>query len=172
MRAEKPLAAGFSAEGYIIDQDCFWAVRYRGMRASLNGCGWMAAYNLRRALGQAADWDEVRRELEALHRIVRFPGPTTLRAMRLYLRRYLPEVTETAGRKAALRAAAASRAGIFRYREGREPHYVSFLREAGGGFRFFNVADGLEDCRMSMEDFAAKHLRGPVRVFTAGEAAP
>lgn len=172
MSGEKPLEAGFSAEGYIIDQDCFSSLRYRGMRASVNGCGWMAAYNLRRFLGQDADWDAVRRELEALHRVTRFPGPTTLRAMRLYLGRHLPEVRETRGRRAAVRAAAAASAGIFRYREGREPHYVSFLREGEGVYRFFNVADGLEDCRMSMEAFAAGHLRGAVWVFTVPEAAP
>ncbi len=169
MRTEKALSAGFSAEGYIIDQDCFASVRYRGMRASVNGCGWMAAYNLRRFLGQDAIWDAVRREMEALHPVRRFPGPTTLRALRLYLGKYLPEVRETAGREAALQAACASRAGIFRYREGREPHYVSFLRLPDGRFRFLNLADGLEDCVLSMEEFAAGHLRGPARAFTARE---
>ena len=33
-------------------------------------------------------------------------------------------------------------------------------RLAEGEYRFFNVADGLEDCRMSMERFGAEHLKG------------
>ena len=77
--------------------------------------------------------------------------------------------TWLASREAALQAACASRAGIFRYREGREPHYVSFLRLPDGRFRFLNLADGLEDCVLSMEEFAAGHLRGPARAFTARE---
>ena len=74
-------AEGISADGYITDQDCFSSVRYRGMRADINGCGWIAAYNLRHALGQEADWDDVRQELDAMHTL-RFPGPTLMRIMR------------------------------------------------------------------------------------------
>ena len=41
---------------------------------------------------------------------------------------------------------------------GHEPHFISFVRQPDGRFRFFNVADGLEDSVMSMEDFAEGHL--------------
>ena len=48
MNAEmKQPAEGFSPDGYICDQDCFSSVRYRTMRADINGCGWIAAYNIR-----------------------------------------------------------------------------------------------------------------------------
>ena len=156
---EKPMAAGYSADGYLIDQDCFSTVRYRTMPVSWNGCGPIALCNLRRAMGQEAALPEVCRELESLHR-VNMPGPTSMRAMRLYLQKYLPDCREVQGREAALAAAAQSDAGIFRYWEGREPHFVSYMRTPEGVFRFFNVADGLEDCRMSMEQFGAEHLRG------------
>ena len=166
MEAPKPLENGFTADGYIRDQDCFSGVRYRTMPASINGCGWIAAYNLRHALGQAPDWEQVCRELDGMHRL-RMPGPTLMAVMRAYLLRYAPQVRETAGREEAVTAAAGSAAGIFRYREGREPHFISFVRTEDGLFRFFNVADGMEDCRMSMERFAAEHLLGgTVIVFT------
>ena len=161
----KPLEQGFSADGYITDQDCFSSLRYRTMPASINGCGWIAAYNLRHFLGQDADYDTVRRELDALHR-VRVPGPTMLPIMQSYLRRHVPGLREAVGREAALALARESRAGIFRYREGRVPHFVSYLRAEEGLFRFFNVDDGLEDCRMSMEQFGAEHCpKGFVMVF-------
>ena len=165
-------AAGISSDGYITDQDCFSSVRYRGMRADINGCGWIAAYNLRHARGEPVDWDGVRRELDAMHTL-RIPGPTLMRVMREYLGRYVPDYRETAGRNEAVQIARESYAGIFRYQEGREPHFISFVRQEDGSFRFFNVADGLEDCTMSMEQFAKEHfLRGTVIAFTIQNEIP
>lgn len=164
----KPLEQGFSEDGYIVDQDCFHALRYRTMPASINGCGWIAAYNLRRFLGQDVSYPEVLRELEGMH-LWNVPGPTLMTVMRAYLDRYVPQARETVGREEALAAAAASRAGVFRYREKREPHFVSYLRTEDGRFRFFNVADGLEDCRMTMEEFGRYHLCGGTVIVFAVE---
>lgn len=164
----KPLEQGFSEDGYIVDQDCFHALRYRTMPASINGCGWIAAYNLRRFLGQDVSYPKVLRELEGMH-LWNVPGPTLMTVMRAYLDRYVPQARETVGREEALAAAAASRAGVFRYREKREPHFVSYLRTEDGRFRFFNVADGLEDCRMTMEEFGRDHLCGGTVIVFAVE---
>ena len=153
----KPISEGFSPDGYIIDQDCFSTVRYRTMSAAINGCGWIAAFNLRRSLGHSVHWDDVRAELDAMHRL-RIPGPTLMRIMREYLDRYVPGWIETVGRDEAIAAASESRAGIFRYQEGHEPHFVSFIRQGDGQFRFFNVVDGMEDAVVSMEQFAREHL--------------
>ncbi len=162
----RPLSEGFSEDGYIIDQDCFSSVRYRSMRADINGCGWIAAYNLRHFLGQTDDWNGVRLEMDGMHSL-RIPGPTLMRVMREYLDRHVPGWSESVGREEAVRAAERSRAGIFRYTEGREPHFISYVRTSDGRFRFFNVADGLEDSEMSMSRFAAEHfLRGSVIALT------
>ena len=163
---DRPLSDGFSPDGYIRDQDCFSSVRYRGMPASINGCGWIAAYNLFRFLGRAEPWDTVRRELDDLHRI-RMPGPTLLPVMRGYLLSRVPQLREFRGREAALEAAGRSRAGIFRYREDHVPHFVSYIRQEDGSFRFFNMADDLEDCVMTMEEFIQEHAAtGTVIVLT------
>lgn len=156
----------FSPDGYITDQDAFEALRYRTIPASINGCGPIAAYNLRHFLGQEAPWRQIFAELDAMHRL-RVPGPTLMTVMRRYLNEHIPGLRETVGREEALAAAAQSRAGIFRYREKNEPHFVSYVRAEGELFRFFNVADGLEDCRMTLEQFGAEHLcGGTVIVFT------
>ena len=97
----KPLSAAFSEDGYIIDQDCFHEYRYRTMRADINSCGWIAAYNIRHFLGQNAAWDDVRREMEEMH-VLNIPGPTHMRVMRQYLNKYIPDVRVTAGREQAL----------------------------------------------------------------------
>ena len=163
MAAPKPLAEGFSADGYIIDQDCFSSVRYRSMPASINGCGWIAAFDLLHFLSWEKDWDSVRRALDEGHRI-RMPGPTMLPVMRSYLLSQIPELQEVRGREAALAEAFRSRAGIFRYWEEKTPHFVFYCRRENG-FRFMNVADGLEDAVMPMEKFGEEHLKGGLVVL-------
>ena len=154
---------GFSPDGYIIDQDFFGGYEYRCMRASINGCGWVAAYNLRRFLGHDVRFEDVLSEMDRMHTL-RIPGPTTMPVMRAYLRTCVPGVTETIGRDAALEAVLASRAGILRYSEAGVPHFIFFFR-AGEVFRFLNVNDVLEDFVSSAEMFFATHV--PQRQYTS-----
>lgn len=155
---------GFSHDGYIIDQNRFSGYPYRKMPSSVNGCGWIAAYNLLHFLGAEADFDAVRREMDAMIR-PQIPGPTPMRTMRKYLRRVGAKYT--AGKKNALAAARGSRAGILRYWEEREPHFIAFFRMPDGRFRFLNVSDGSEDLVLSMDDFFREHCRlGYIRVMT------
>lgn len=104
MGAPKPLSEGFSPDGYIRDQDCFSSVRYRSMPASINGCGWIAAFDLLHFLFREEDWDSVRSALDEGHR-VRMPGPTLLPVMRRYLLSRIPELQELRGREEALAVA-------------------------------------------------------------------
>ena len=154
---------GFSPDGYIIDQNYFGAYEYRGVRASRNGCGWIAVYNLRRFLGHEVRFEDVLEEMDRMHAL-RVPGPTTMPVMRAYLREHVPGVTEAIGRDKALAAASVSRAGILRYCEAGVPHFIFFLR-AGNAFRFLNVNDGLEDFASSMEMFFETHV--PPRQYTS-----
>ena len=151
-------ARAWTADGYIKDQDALRSCVYRTMPASINGCGPVAAYNLRRRAGQDAAFADVLDELDAMHPF-RAPGPTLMRVMRRYLRRYLPGGREARGRRAAVAAAARSEMGVFRYLEQGVPHFVAYFR-APGGFRFFNVSDDTEDAVLPMASFAAAHLRG------------
>ena len=159
---------GFSPDGYIIDQNEFSAYSYRGMSSDINGCGWVAAYNLRRAAGQEPHFDDVRREMDRMFPL-QIPGPIPMRKLRRYLRRYVP-FRFTGGKRAALAAAEKSAAGILRYWEGHTPHFISFLRLEDGRYRFFNVNDGLEDFAAPMDEFFQKHChRGFIRVLTLEE---
>ena len=87
--------------------------------------------------------------------------------MRRYLKQYVPQYRESVGREEALAAARESLAGIFRYREGDEPHFVSYIRQDREQFRFFNMADDFEDCMMTMDWFMTEHCApGTVIVLT------
>ncbi len=157
---------GFTPDGYVLDQDCFEHCLYRGMSSAINGCGWIAAYNFLHALGSDVDYRSVHRDMDDFFP-VKIPGPTPVRILRRYLRRWgrYPLVF---GRKHSLAAALRSRTGILRYWEGDVPHFVTFVREKDGLFRFFNVCDGGEEMTLSMEEFFRTHcLRGLVRVITA-----
>ena len=157
--------SGFSSDGYIVDQDHFSAYPYHGMTSDINGCGWIAAYNLRHAAGQDAGFEEVCREMNGMYRL-KIPGPTPMRVLRRYLRRYL-SCEYHAGKRAAEAAAEKSSAGILRYWEGKVPHFITFVRTDGDTFRFFNVDDGLEEMNETMADFFRDHChRGYIRVLT------
>lgn len=159
---------GFSADGYIIDQNHLGQYRYRGMSSDINGCGWVAAYDLLHAQGFEVDFETVHRQMNALFPR-QIPGPTPVRKLMDYLARY-GDYKLTAGKKAALTAALAAPAGILRYWEENVPHFVPFVRAGEGRYRFFNVNDGLEDFTCSMESFFAGHCTRPlVRVITPAE---
>lgn len=149
---------GFSRDGYIIDQNQLAAYPYHSMTSDINGCGWVAAYNLRRAMGQDVDFDEVRRDMDAMFHLP-IPGPTPVHKLRKYLDRHL-RYRFVGGRRAALEAAERSAAGILRYWEGRTPHFITFIRAADGRYRFLNVCDGQEDTVQRMDTFFARHCRG------------
>ncbi|MCD7844621.1 MAG: hypothetical protein LUG57_01955 [Oscillospiraceae bacterium] len=160
---------GFSADGYIIDQDYFAAYPYRGSTSDRNGCGWVAAFDLLRAQGREVPFQEVLAGLNGIHP-ARVPGPTPLRVLRQYLSGF-GSYRLRRGRRAGLRAAQQAPAGILRYWEGKTPHYIPFIRQEGGEvYRFLNVADGLEDMTSPMGEFFADHCRfGSVAVIVPRE---
>lgn len=160
-----PETEGYTSDGYIRDQDCFFAYTYRRMAASENSCGCIAAFNMRRAQGQTPSFPDITREMDAMHRLPG-PGPTHMYVMRRYLDRHLPGWRESHGRRACLAAAKSSGMGIFRYWESHVPHFVSYIRTPEGTFRFFNVCDGARDRVFSMEEFLDGHcVMGPVRLL-------
>ncbi len=170
--AQQPGEGAFSPDGYAVRQDAFSNMRYRNIDASINGCGFIAAYNLLRFLGDPCGVDEVREELDSM--MPRFPGPTYMRTMRAFLKRHAVNYREYHGRRECAAQARNSTAGIFRYYEERIPHFITYIRQ-GKDFRFFNVNDGLEDFTSSMEDFASAHfVFGPVSLLcvTAKGGAP
>ena len=157
---------GFSADGYIIDQNFLTALPYRGGTSDRNGCGWIAAFNFLRTLGHDVPYEAVLRGMDARHRPP-FPAATPMRV----LRRYLGTQTDFRyiGRKRDVPAAAVtSRAGILRYLEGFMPHFIAYVRVGDRLYRFLNVRDGQEDITLPMEDFLRLHCRwGRVRLIRA-----
>ena len=151
---------GMSPDGFATDQDMFTEFPYRTVTTDYNGCGWLAVYNVRHALDPGfTDLEAVRSEMDAMHTI-RVPGPTLMRVMRAYFRKYFTNWKETTGRSAAIEAAKMSPVGIFRYHEAHIPHFITFIRQPDGQYRFLNVDDTPNggDFIEPMDDFASKHF--------------
>lgn len=155
---------GWTADGYIRNQDCFYHRTYRTIPASGNCCGPVAAYNLRRHAGQKPSFTLVLLEMDAMH-LLRAPGPTRMSVMRQYCQKYLPGFRELRGRKQAVEAMERGGMGVLRYNEEHVPHFVAWYRTADG-VRFFNVNEGEDDFTAAPADFADRHLRsGRVRLL-------
>lgn len=151
-----PEAEGWTADGYIRNQEALYAYTYRTIPAGNNACGPVAVFDLRRHEGHEVRFADVLTEMDDLH-MLRVPGPTFMYVMRRYLNKYLPGWREVHGRDAALAAAERSRMGIFRYHEQKIPHFVPYFR-VDGGFRFLNIWDGMEDLTLTMAEFGKDHL--------------
>lgn len=155
---------GFSKDNYIIDQDYFSNYLYRTIPSSRNGCGWIAAYNMHHYLNHKKSFTEVLKEMDEMHKL-RVPGPTTMNNMRDYLKKHFNNVIETVGIVDTLSKAKECNCGILRYNENGMPHFISFIR-AEKMYRFFNVADGLEDFTEDMDIFFNNHVQK--FTYTAG----
>ena len=155
------MQSGFSADGYIIDQNCFHDYPYRTIRSDCNGCGWIAAYNLLKADGYEITPEQV---LDEMNAILPYKGNrgTPVSMMEKYLKAKGLNYIRVDGKKSILAAVLAARAGMLRYTEGRVPHYVTFLRVDAGHFRFLNIDSGCEDTIFTMEDFFASHVKMPI----------
>ncbi|WP_455140734.1 hypothetical protein [Stomatobaculum longum] len=163
-------------DGYLKDQDYLKNFPYGRYPTSFNGCGWVAIYNVEHAIGQSIAAEavyEVMRKMLPYDGTQGTPFPTMVR---YYAERNIP-VARIYGSGEELvrivRECGAPR-GILRYIEGREPHYIAFVRvsdETPARYRFFNAADGKEDFVETMEYFRREHLGGRrvVRLLLPGE---
>ena len=154
----KPVPPGFSADGFILDQDALSDYPYGRYRTDWNGCGWIAAYNLLLACRRKADPRVICREMsDALH----FGGTfgTAVSIVRGCLRDHGVETDLIVGKSRCLAACARTRCGILRFHDGEYPHYVTFASDRDGLYRFYN-SDPADDSHLhTMEDFFREHMK-------------
>lgn len=154
-------AKALSRDGYIINQEHTGDIPYGRLSSDINGCGWMAAFNFFKAAGRPRPAMEIKKELEAGSTFHGSLGTGPCR-----LRRYIEKngyLLRTAATPAdALLLARSARVGCLFYIDGREPHFVTFVRQEDGQFRFFNAIPGEEQHIVSMPDFFQRYVRIPV----------
>ena len=151
-----------SSDGFIIDQRKTDNIPFGAVTSDQNGCGWIACYNLLKALGRDPDPEAIVRRLE---KTLLFHGYLGLHLFALIweLRRnqHIPldfalrsfhaqQITETAS------------AGIIMYYTGRRNHFAAFRREENGRLRFFGATPGRSGETVSMAEFYMSHVKFPL----------
>jgi hypothetical protein len=144
-----------SSDGYIINQGLLGAIPYAKRDSAYCGCGWIAVFNLFRALGLDKPWDEIRNDIQK-YAILGGRFGTNPFSIRRYIRRTFKTKLMLTPKKAIANADKITH-GIVMYRHGNGGHYVMFTNNKNGTFRFYNAIYGAENYNLSMADFLAKH---------------
>lgn len=165
-RGIEGLQSACSHDGYIVDQARVTGVRYGRRSSDVNGCGWIAVFNLLRCLGDPAPHEEIVRALSR-HSLFRGVLGTSPLRVRRYLKRRGHTTRMYVGQKSAARAAEAIQNGILVYRHSQGWHFVAFLRPGEEpGLRFFNAGLPAKQV-MTMEAFLAEQNLTPFVLLLA-----
>ena len=142
----------FSRDGFIICQEYLKDFQYGAYHTSVNGCGWVAAYNVMRFLGKETDFVKVYKDFLS---ILPYNGRmgTPMRTMLEYFRQKGVPCVTALGKKSVTAESARAECGILRYREGLEEHYVAFLSAGENAFRFLNVTEENMDFVSPLDKF-------------------
>lgn len=134
------LANAYSQDGFIIRQGRINDLKYGRYPSSKNGCGWIAAFNIQKLLGNEQPPEKIAGELS---RTLIFGGKfgTMLVALLRYLSKKGIRYSVYFTKKQAIIHSRDVRCGILLCRYGRYGHYISFENN-GGRFRFFNSTVG------------------------------
>lgn len=146
-----------SPDGYVKDQDYTDDILYGVYPSSYNGCGWIASYNMLHALSLADNPEE---QFARMVEILPYKGRrgTPFPTLWQFFRRAGLPVSRHYGTAQILLKYKDAPCGILRYAEEGVPHYITFVRTGPGRYRFFNVADGLEDFETDMETFIRERV--------------
>ena len=149
-----------SKDGFIIDQTLTKGLDYGRLSSDINGCGWIAMYNMMHALMLKTSYQDVYQKMNDILIYHGYLG-TPMKTMKAFLDKSELSYQIVKGKKNALRSALISEVGIIRYFEGNELHFVTYQRKDNDQYRFFNAISGKHDHLLSMNDFFTQHCRLP-----------
>lgn len=150
-----------STDGFIITQRLMNSYKYGSVSSDMNGCGWIAAYNLFHGLGLSYAYEDI---YEEMNKILPYKGMvgTPTKTLRNYIESKNISIINTTWKKPTLKVSKQCKVGIIRYLEGFEPHYVTFIKINGDKFRFLNAKEGKEDYILTMDEFIRIHCWFPL----------
>lgn len=164
MKMEKPARTPYSKDGYIIDQAKLTGIRYGVFTSDVNGCGWIAAYNFLKRMGQDAD-EQTLADALIRHTLLRGLAGTDTFRLRRHLKRhgYRMPIKIRFNKKARLPEGTS--AGIIWYCHKDGFHFVTFYADGSilpeehgeARFRFLNGLAGHENHLDTMTGFLTKN---------------
>lgn len=154
-----------SDDGFIIDQRELFDAPFGCRSSDVNGCGWIACYNLLRALFQPAAPEALQQELTRRSLFRGRLGSSPFKVRRCLTRRGFRIKTRLFASGIA-KSARVSPGGILLYRHRGGWHYAAFEKTGQApSFRFFNVLPGAKRHIADMEEFLKS---APVSPFMLG----
>lgn len=152
-----------SADGYIIDQRKTGNIPFGSLTSDKNGCGWIAVYNLLKALGRDPDPEQIAAELE---KTLMFHGKLGLNLFALIweLKKLHLPLNFAVRSFHAQELAARAPAGIVLYFTGKRNHFVAFRRAENGRLRFFGAVPGFRHHELTMAEFYWNYVKFPLAV--------
>lgn len=161
---DQPIKTPYANDGYIIDQARLTNIRYGALTSDINGCGWIAAFNFLKRMGQQVEEKAIADEL-IRHTLFRgFAGTDLFRLRRFFKRHgYRMPIRWNWNKKARLPEATS--AGVIWYCHKDGFHFVTFYADdalapkADGEvrFRFLNGHAGKESHIDSMRGFLTQN---------------
>lgn len=151
--------------GFIIDQSLTGVIPFGRKGSVACGCGWIAAYNLRRWRGDPVEPETVAR---TLHRLSPFSGFFGVNVFFLWL--YLLFLGMWPLVLPVTRKSRRVGAGILMYRVKGNGHYAAFLPGEEGKVLFLNGVYGARGHEMVMGDYLKEFSRWPLGLVITVQA--
>lgn len=157
-----------SDDGYIVNQSLLRGIPFGKYPSSKNGCGWVAIYNLMKALGNEKPYEEI---IEALVPYALFRGllGTRMPGLKKYIRGQGYAMDTSFSKADFEKLASGSQAGIIYYGTGKTYHFTAYQNKGDGTYRFFNSVYGLKEDVITMEQFI-KRIKAPLTHIVAVHA--
>ena len=157
-----------SEDGYIINQGMLREIPFGNYPSSKNGCGWIAVYNLMKALGNEKPYEEI---MEALTPYTLFKGllGTRMPGIKKYIRSQGYAMDTSFFKSSFEPLALGSQAGIIYYGTGKTYHFTAYQPTEEKTFRFFNSVYGRQNDILTMEQFI-KRIKPPLTHIVAVRA--
>ena len=154
----------YSADGYIVDQARLTTVKYGVMTSDINGCGWIAAYNLLKHFEQEHEEQALANEL-IRHSIFRGLMGTDLFRLRRFVKRHGYRMPIVFRWNKNARLPEGTSAGIIYYCHKDGFHFVTFYADESlppdalgeARFRFLNGIGGKGNHFDTMQNFLTTH---------------
>ncbi|MDP3447720.1 MAG: hypothetical protein Q8S22_06625 [Eubacteriales bacterium] len=171
---DQPIRTPYSKDGYIVDQARLTHIRYGVLTSDINGCGWIAAYNFLKRMGENVDEKTLADEL-IRHTVFRGLVGTDLFRLRRKLKKhgYRMPIKFRWNKKARLPEGTS--AGIIYYCHKDGFHFVTFYADESlppeedgeARFRFLNGLAGKENHISTMRGFLTKNNVIPFALILA-----
>lgn len=162
----------FDDEGFIINQGMMKDIPFGWFDTKAKGCGWIAAWNLLKMLGQETTMERCAKELERGAFLGEMMGENLFKLYFWLKKQGVPVTMSLPSNTAARKKIAASSCGIILYSHTRGAHYVTYRNLGKGSVQIYNAVYGRRNHVMTSAAFMKQFTLFPTSVVIAVKQDP